>query len=116
MAKNKYNAKKCVFKGIEFDSRKEGVRYLELESMQKRGEISDLELQPEYLLQEKFQSYKNGKDVTIQPMHYTPDFRYRDKDGVLIVEEVKGMKTEPYRMRLKLFLYRYGDKLNFYEI
>lgn len=77
-----------------------------------RGFISDLELQPKFILQEKF-SYK-GK--VIRAITFKADFKYLKK-GEVIIEEVKGgnaTKTEAYRIRKKLLLKRYPD-INFIE-
>ena len=51
---NKYYNQKITIDGHEFPSKKEGNRYLELKLLQKAGEISNLELQPRFLLQESF--------------------------------------------------------------
>ena len=56
---NKYRNKKVIVDGKEFDSKKEGDRYKKLRLLERAGEISDLELQPRFLLQDKFK--KNGK-------------------------------------------------------
>ena len=45
---NKYNAKKVIIDGIEFDSTKEGKRYLVLKKAQEDGIISELTLQPRW--------------------------------------------------------------------
>lgn len=108
--KNKYNAKKTVIDGIRFDSKKEGHRYRELKLQQKAGYISNLELQPEFVLQEKFKSH--GK--TIRKIVYKADFRYK-KNGVIVVEDVKGFKKNPvYLIKKKLLLFKFPG-INFVE-
>ena len=102
--KHKYNAKKIVIDGIEFDSKKEGKRYQELKMLEKAGKIKDLKLQPKFLLQESFK-YK-GK--TQRAIFYIADFEYI-KDGKRIVEDVKGVKTDVYKLKKKLFLKKYPD-------
>lgn len=110
---NKYNNKKIVIDNIKFDSIKESNRYNQLKILEKYGEIVDLELQPKYKLQESFK-YK-GK--TIRAIHYIADFRYIDiKSGQLIVEDVKGHKTDIYNLKKKIFLKLYGNDLTFCEI
>ena len=56
---NKYRNKKAQVDMYEFDSIKESKRYKELKLLERAGEISNLELQPKFLLQDSFK--KNGK-------------------------------------------------------
>lgn len=107
---NKYQARKTLIDGFNFDSKKEGRRYLELKFMQHAGIISDLELQPVFLLQDKFQHH--GK--TYRAIKYIADFRYL-KNGETIVEDVKGFETQVYKIKKKMLLKKYPD-INFREI
>ncbi len=104
MRYRKYNSKTVEVSGIRFDSKKEARRYLELKTLERAGEIANLELQPEYELQPKFK--KNG--VTYRPIKYRADFKYEDH-GETVVEDVKGMKTDVYKIKKKMFEYRYPD-------
>lgn len=54
MKYNKYGNIKTVIDGIKFDSKRESERYLELKLLEKAGEISDLKLQPRFILQHGF--------------------------------------------------------------
>lgn len=110
--KSKYKAVKTEINGIKFDSKKEARRYKELKILEKADEIKSLELQPRFLLQEKFKY--NGK--TIRKIEYIADFRYIDEKGNTVVEDVKGMKTEVYKIKKKIFLKKYGENLIFKEI
>ena len=56
---NKYHNEKVVVDGIRFDSIKEAKRYRELNLLVRAGEISDLELQKEFVLIPN--QYINGK-------------------------------------------------------
>ena len=96
--------------GITFDSQKEAKRYFELKLLLRAGKIKDLTLQPEYLLQDSFVL----NDKTHRAIKYVSDFRYL-QNGVIIVEDVKGFKTEIYKMKKKLFLFRYGSEIEFVE-
>jgi len=107
---NKYKNKKCSFDGYKFDSKKEMNRYLQLKLLQRGGKISDLTLQPSYMLQESFKI--NGK--TIRAIKYVADFKYIE-NGVVVVEDVKGCLTDVYKIKKKLFLHKYFD-LEFREI
>ena len=103
---NKYFNDKIVFDGITFDSKKESKRYYELKLLEKANEIKNLELQVEYELQPSFK--KNG--VCYRSIVYVADFVYYDnKLNRTIVEDVKGYKTETYRLKKKLFEYKYPD-------
>jgi hypothetical protein len=79
--------------GVVFASLREMLRYSELKMLSKSGIISDLELQP------KFPIVLNGVKIC----NYISDFRYLDQQGRTIVEDSKGMKTEIYRLKAKLF-------------
>ena len=103
--KHKYNAKAVVIDGIRFPSEKEGERYLELKMLEKAGKIKDLQLQPVFLLQEGF--YYQGK--AIRQITYRADFKYVDEKGRVVVEDVKGFKTDVYKLKKKLFLKKYPD-------
>jgi hypothetical protein len=107
---NKYHNIKTIVDGIKFDSRKEANHYCELKLLQKAGIISDLKLQPRYLLQNSFKY--NGKIE--RAIEYVADFEYVEK-GKVIVEDCKGMKTDVYKLKRKLFLYRY-DLVEFREV
>jgi len=76
-------------------------RYLELKLLEKSGIISALELQPKFLLIPKTE--KGGRSV-----YYIADFKYT-KDGKTIYEDVKGVKTDVYKLKKKLLFYKYPD-------
>ena len=102
--RSKYFSKKVYIDGIKFDSKREGEYYTKLKLLEKAGEIEDLELQKEFLLQEKFKL--NGK--TRREIKYRADFVYKtSKDGILHVIDVKGYRTDEYRLKKKLFEYKY---------
>ena len=108
MAYKKYFNNKTMYQDEIFDSKKEAQRYFELQMLQKSGEISDLQKQVAFELQPAFK--KNGK--TIMKMEYISDFTYKNKEGKLIVEDVKPsktFKTKEYMIKKKLFEYRYMD-------
>ena len=102
--KSKYNAVKTEVDGIKFDSVKESKRYANLKLLERAGVIENLKLQPRFLLQEGF-TYNGHKERKIE---YVADFQY-ERNGQTIVEDVKGMKTEVYKLKRKLFLYKYRD-------
>lgn len=100
----KYGNKRTEVDGIVFDSRKEAEYYIHLKEMEKVGIVSNIILQPRYELIPAFT--KNG--VKYRKMEYVADFQY-DKDGEIIVVDVKGYKTDVYNLKHKLFEYLYPD-------
>ena len=57
------------------------------------------------------QEYQGEK---IRKLEYVADFKYM-QDGVMVVEDTKGYKTDVYKIKIKMFLYKYGDKYRFIE-
>lgn len=105
--RNKYGNKKVKKDDIVFDSIAERDRYIYLKQKEDAGLIKDLQLQVKYLLQEKF-IYK-GK--TIREINYIADFEYIDANGTSIVEDVKGIETAEFKLKAKLFKYKYREKM-----
>lgn len=99
---SKYNNKKTQIDMYVFDSTKEAKRYKELKLLERAGEIINLELQPRFLLQESFR--KNDK--TYRKIEYVADFKYIE-NGKTIVEDVKGLQTEVFKIKHKLFEKKY---------
>ena len=105
--KNKYNAVKVVIDGTKYDSRKEARRGEELKMLEKAGCISSLRFQVRFVLQESFK--RDGK--TIRAIEYVADAVYIE-DGKTIVEDTKSPATaakDSYRIKKKLFLYKYPE-------
>lgn len=104
--KNKYHNKKVIYNGIKFDSKKEMQRYKELELLESTNHICSLELQAKFLLQD---GYTNAKGKKIRPIYYIADFYYYDYiDNKWVVEDTKGVRTEVYKLKKKLFEYKYN--------
>lgn len=100
---SKYHAKKTTVDGITFDSRREADRYLVLKGMEEDGAIEDLRRQVRYELVPAF----DVDDRHYRPIYYVADFVYRE-GGREVVEDVKGMMTDVYKLKSKLFARRYG--------
>ena len=90
--------------------RKIKERYIDLKFQESQGILIDLILQPQFELQPCFK--RDGK--TYRKITYFADFQYKI-DGKTYVEDVKGVKTEVYKLKKKLFLFKYPD-INFIEI
>ena len=116
MRYNKYSNKKTVVvvngKEIKFDSKKEAKRYGELRLLERAKKIKKLELQPKFEIVPKV---KHGDFRAMSARHYIADFMYEDLNGDIIVEDVKGYKTDMYRLKKQIFLSKYGDKVKFIE-
>lgn len=122
---SKYNAKKCEYCGIIFDSKKEVSRYIELKIREKAWEITGLQRQVKYTLipaqyEESEDVYKSGKNkgkpkrgkLLERECSYTADFVYYDEiSDETVVEDVKGFKTKEYRIKKKLMLYVHGIRI-----
>lgn len=101
---NKYRNKKVILDDYVFDSIQESKRYKELKILLKAEKIQELELQPHFLLQESFK--KNG--ITYRKIEYIADFKYIE-NGKIIVEDVKGMQTDVFKLKHKLFEKKYPE-------
>ena len=107
--KSKYNNNKPEYydrelkETLKFDSNKELEYYLVLKDRVKRGEILSLKRQVSFIIQPEFKV--NGK--TIRAITYKADFVYKDlTDGAVHIIDVKGCKTEVYKLKKKLLAYR----------
>lgn len=101
---NKYRNKKIIVDGYKFDSIQESLRYEELKFLLKAGQIKNLQLQPHFLLQDSFR--KNGR--TFRKIEYVADFMY-EENGKTIVEDVKGMQTDVFKIKHKMFEKMYPE-------
>ena len=99
MSQSKYRAVRTTVNGLEFASQKEARRYQALLLLERAGQIRDLELQPRFPLR--------VNDLLV--CTYVADYKYFDNDAQLfVVEDVKGMKTDVYRIKAKLVKAIYG--------
>lgn len=100
--KSKYRNRKVVHEGMTFDSNKEYRRWIELNILEKAGHITDLKRQVSF-------------DLGV--CRYKADFTYMvfvGQNGVLIkevVEDVKGFKTQVYKLKKKLMEQVYGIEI-----
>lgn len=119
--RNKYHAKKVSICGIEFDSKKEGMRWLLLKDMERTGEISDLRRQvPFELLPAIYRDFtvhlktkdKVERKLVQRAVHYVADFVYLDKEGKQIVEDTKGLRLPDYILKKKMMLALLGIEIS----
>lgn len=119
---SKYNNHKVNICGIDFDSTKESKRYLILKDAERKGLISNLQLQVKYELippiKEEYVEHLKTKDKmkvrTLQlPITYTCDFQYT-KDNETVIEDVKAspkMIPKEFTLKEKLFFWKYRIKI-----
>lgn len=100
---SKYNNKKVKIDGHVFDSKAESDYYSGLKVRQAAGEILSFELQPRFILQPAF--IKNGKKY--QAITYSADFMVYLPNGDVEVVDIKGMVTETFAVKRKMFEYKY---------
>ena len=92
--------------GIVFASKREMQHYLGLKISESAGLISDLTLQPRYLLQPKTTLADGTK---LRAITYVADFKFRDIAGFWHVIDVKGIETDVFRIKKKMFRARYPE-------
>ena len=122
---NKYGNKKVVIGGVAFDSKREAMRYQDLNFLEMCGAITDLKRQVVFELiptqrEKSTKVYKKGRKkgqpiegkIIEKAVTYIADFTYIDSDtGKMVVEDAKGMRTRDYIIKRKLMLYIHGIKI-----
>lgn len=106
---SKYNAKKVEIDGIKFDSKAEGEYYLHLKQQVTERQILGFERQKRMLLQEGFSV--EGVKGKIRPIFYVVDFIVTENDGTITYIDVKGVETDVFKLKKKLFMKRYNTAL-----
>ena len=101
---NKYKAVKTN----GYASKKDAKRAAELKLMEKARLISWLQEQVKYPL---IPSRKRSDGRTELGCTYTADFTYFLPGGFLVVEDVKGIKTDAYIIKRKLMLFIHGIEI-----
>ncbi len=118
MKPSKYHSKKVTVDGQTFDSKKEYLKFKELQLLEKAGKIKNLKRQVEYLLipaQFGMVTDENGRRKRVclkRACSYYADFVYHDADGKLHVVDVKGYKGggaySVFQIKSKLMLQNFG--------
>lgn len=101
---NKFNATKKLCDGILFDSTGEALCYQVLKSWESAGAISNLELQPAFVLVPK-------SIIQRREVKYIADFRFI-RDAKSVVVDFKGFPTRVFAVKRAMLMFRYPD-LNF---
>ena len=108
---SKYRNKKTEYDGITFDSKKEAARYAELKLLERAGEIKLLERQKKFVL---IPAQRQDGKLIERECAYKADFTYLERQGaewVAVVEDVKGKRTDTYKIKRKLMLYQHGIRI-----
>jgi len=104
---SKYHNKKVYYDGHWFDSQKEKSWYIKYKLMEQAGEIKDLKMQVPFTLIETFKL----QDKTYIKTIYKADFTFIDKQGKYHVIDVKGIRTDVYKLKKKLMAWKYGIEI-----
>ena len=114
---------KTEIDGVIFDSKMEAQYYELLKCMLANEEIKSFELQPKFLLQDKFMIVegqaifgenpdfakikKKTKAPTILAIKYIGDFEVHHHDGSIEIVDTKGIATADFKLKEKMFMMRY---------
>lgn len=105
--RNKYNNQKITVDGIKFDSKHEAEIYSQLKALQRCNKITNLQLQVPFILLEKYRI----NNRTVREIKYIADFTFINSEGQLEVWDAKGVRTDVYKLKKKIFEYRYGIEI-----
>lgn len=108
---SKYNSIKVTIDGITFDSRKEANYYCELKMLRMAGVVKDFDMQVPFTL---LDGYKR-KGKAVRGIKYYADFVVTYVDGHKEVVDVKGVRTDVYKLKKKLLLAKYPE-IDFREV
>lgn len=101
----KYNSKTVKVDGIVFHSKAESEFYKYLKAQQEIGTVVAFEMQVVYEIQPGYRHPRTGK--WIRAIKYIPDFVVHYVGGETEVIDLKGFKTDVYRIKAKMFMYKY---------
>ena len=118
---------KTTVDGIKFDSETEAKYYIYIRDNKKSLKIKDIELQPQFILQQKYILTPDGVRIdyidekqfkseqkkypkcTHQAIKYIADFKITYTDGHIDVIDIKGLKTADFKIKEKMFNYTYPE-------
>jgi len=102
---HKYHAQPVTIDDHRFDSILEARHYQALKILAEKGRISNLELQPRFVLQPKF---KLPSGRTQRAIVFKGDFRFTENGRDTVVDS-KGFETPMFRLKQKLFRVKYPE-------
>lgn len=105
--KTKYNSCSLMIDNNKFDSLMEAHYYIYLLSLLKENKIKSIMRQVPYLLQEEYTNKFTKKKI--RKIEYIADFVVTDNKNNVFVIDVKGTKTDIFKLKEKIFGYMYPD-------
>jgi len=106
--KNKYKNKKVEYDGIKFDSKMERDFYIHLKELQANGTVYDFYMQKNYVL---IDAYTRNDGTKVRASFYKADFEVHYSDNRIEVIDIKGMLTDVFKLKQKIFETRYPFEL-----
>jgi hypothetical protein len=103
--KNKYNANRTEYNGVMYASKREATKAQELDLLKKAGEVLEWVPHPIYYVLPRFYKFKKK----YQGIKYIPDFWIKWKDGREELIDIKGFATPLFKIKEKMFNYRFPD-------
>ena len=114
--RGKYGNQKTEYNGRTFDSALEANTARDLDLLRRASDLServvDVQYQVPFVLQEKFTDSQGKKH---QAIVFVCDFVITYADGRKEALESKGFETETWKIKKKLFLFKYRD-INFRQV
>ena len=102
---SKYGAKKVTIDGITFDSKAESRYYEYLLKLKKSGLVEEFSMQKAFTLLDRFAHPQTGRIV--RAITYRADFEVLYADGRIEVVDIKGFLTPEFKIKAKMFMFRY---------
>ena len=102
--KHKYGAIATVVDNIKFPTKKEARHYQILNQMLRAGLIKSFKMQVKY---EIFPGYIDTKGKKIRSINYVSDFDITTLENEVHVCDSKGMETQMFKVKSKMFGYVY---------
>lgn len=106
--KNKYKNKKVEYDGIKFDSKMERDFYIHLKKLQANGLVYEFFMQKNYVL---IDAYTRSDGTKVRASYYKADFEVHYSDNRIEVIDIKGMLTDVFKLKQKIFETRYPFEL-----
>lgn len=104
----KYKAKRTTIDGKTFPSKLEATRYMQLKLLQADGQIKDLKLQVEFVINQAYINAETGEKM--RAVVYIADFVYFDmRSKRYIVEDTKGVETPQFKNKWRQCREKYPE-------
>lgn len=107
-----WTAKKVIADGLKFDSQSEYARWQHLVALQESGKIKGLKLHGSEGTKFELVGKVRHGGKALRAITYTPDFIYVE-NGKTIAEDLKGRVTPEFKIKMRLFILKYGSRYTF---